>query len=80
MRGFSPLGFFPAGYLTCEEFIQLQSIFSAFIRKYIVYGIGQAQLLHVVVKQVSKLDLYLLGHKLKDRFSLYAAHIPVLTF
>ena len=40
---------------------------------FISYGIDQAQQLHVLVKQVSKLYLDLLGHKPKDRFSIYAA-------
>ena len=36
-----------------------------------------AQLLHVVVKQVGKLYLDLLGHKPKDRFSLNARYFPI---
>ena len=41
-------------YLSCEEFIPWQSIFSAFIHIYIIYSMDPAQLLHVVVKQASK--------------------------
>ena len=54
-RDFSPWGFFSAKYSSLEDFIQWQSIFSAFIHIYIVYGIDPAQLLHVVVKQAGKL-------------------------
>ena len=49
----------------------------AFIHIYIVYGMDPVQLLHVVVKQVGKVYLDLLGHKLKDRFSHYDANIAV---
>ena len=54
-RDFSPWGFFSAQYSSLEDFIQWQSIFSAFIHIYIVYGMDPAQLLHVVVKQAGKL-------------------------
>ena len=54
-RNFSPWGFFSAQYSSLEDFIQWQSIFSAFIHIYIVYGMDPAQLLHVVVKQAGKL-------------------------
>ena len=54
-RDISPQEFFPmgilfAGYSSLEEFIQWQSIFSAFIHIYTVYGVDPAQLMHVVVK------------------------------
>ena len=53
---FSPWGFFfSAQYSSLEDLIQWQSIFSAFIHIYIVYGMDLAQLLHVVVKQGGKL-------------------------
>ena len=61
------------------DLIQWLSIFSAFIHIYIVYGMDPAQLLHVVVKQAVNCILDLLGHKPKDSFSHYAAHIPVFT-
>ena len=54
-RDFSPWGFFSAQYSSLEDLIQWQSIFSAFIHIYIVYGMDPAQLLHVVVKQAGKL-------------------------
>ena len=59
-RNFSPQGFFPMGIFSAQysflvDFIQWQSIFSAFIHIYIVYGMDPAQLLHVVVKQAGKL-------------------------
>ena len=54
-RDFSPWVFFSAQYLSLEDFIQWQSIFSAFIHIYIVYGMDPAQLLHVVVKQAGNL-------------------------
>ena len=44
--------------------------FSVFINICIILSMDLAQLLHVVVKQVSKLYLDLLGHKPKDRFLL----------
>ena len=47
--------FFSAQYSSLEDLIQWQSIFSAFILIYIVYGMDPAQLLHVVVKQAGKL-------------------------
>ena len=53
--GIFPWGFFSAQYSSLEDFIQWQSIFSAFIHIYIVYGMDPAQLLHVVVKQAGKL-------------------------
>ena len=52
---FPAWGFFSAQYSSLEDFIQWQSIFSAFIHIYIVYGMDPAQLLHVVVKQAGKL-------------------------
>ena len=52
---FSLWGFFSAQYSSLEDLIQWQSIFSAFIHIYIVYGTDPAQLLHVVVKQAGKL-------------------------
>ena len=53
---FFPMGiFFSAQYSSLEDLIQWQSIFSAFIHIYIVYGMDSAQLLHVVVKQAGKL-------------------------
>ena len=58
---FFPAGIFPHGdffsaqYSSLEDLIQWQSIFSAFIHIYIVYGMDPAQLLHVVVKQACKL-------------------------
>ena len=57
---FFTTGIFPHGDFFCRvfilrEFIQWQSIFSAFIHIYIVYGMDPAQLLHVVVKQAGKL-------------------------
>ena len=58
---FFPAGIFPHGdffsaqYSSLEDLIQWQSIFSAFIHIYIVYGMDPAQLLHVVVKQAGKL-------------------------
>ena len=52
---FFPTGIFSARYSSLEDFIQWQSIFSAFIHIYIVYGMDPAQLLHVVVKQAGKL-------------------------
>ena len=52
---FSPWGFFSAQYSSLEDLIQWQSIFSAFIHIYIVYGMDPTQLLHVVVKQAGKL-------------------------
>ena len=52
--------------------------FSAFIPVYIIYTcMDPAQLLNVVVKQVGKLYLDLLGHKPKDRFSLNARYFPI---
>ena len=51
--------------------------FFAFIHIYVVYGMDPAQLLHVVVEKLVNCILDLLGHKPKDRFSHYAAHIPV---
>ena len=54
-RDFSPWGFFSAQYSSLEDLTQWQSIFSAFIHIYIVYGMDPAQLLHVVVKQAGKL-------------------------
>ena len=54
-RDFSPWGFFSAQCSSLENFIQWQTIFSAFIHIYIVYGMDPAQLLHVVVKQAGKL-------------------------
>ena len=54
-RDFSPREFFSAEYSSLEEFIQWQSIFSAFIHIYIAYGMDPAQLLYVVVKKASKL-------------------------
>ena len=54
-RDYSPWGFFSAQYSSLEDLIQWQSIFSAFIHIYIVYGMDPAQLLHVVVKQAGKL-------------------------
>ena len=47
--------FFSAQYSSLEDLIQWQSIFSAFIHIYIVYGMDPAQLLHVEVKQAGKL-------------------------
>ena len=52
-RDFFQWGLFSAGYSSLEEFIHRQSIFSAFIHIYIVYGMDPAQLLHVVVKKAS---------------------------
>ena len=58
---FFPAGIFPHGdffsaqFSSLEDLIQWQSIFSAFIHIYIVYGMDPAQLLHVVVKQAGKL-------------------------
>ena len=52
---FSHGDFFSAQYSSLEDLIQWQSIFSAFIHIYIVYGMDPAQLLHVVVKQAGKL-------------------------
>ena len=54
-QGFFPMGISSAGYSSWEDLIQWQSIFSAFFHIYIVYGMDQAQLLHVVVKQAGKL-------------------------
>ena len=51
--------------------------FSAFIHIHIIYSIDLAQLLHVVVKQASRLYLDLLGYKPKDRFSSQVSHTPV---
>ena len=58
---FFPAGIFPHGdffsaqYSSLEDFIQRQSIFSALIHIYIVFGMDLAQLLHVVVKKAGKL-------------------------
>ena len=49
-QGFPHKIFFLAGYLSCEEFIQWQSIFSEIIPFNIEYDMGPAQLMHVVVK------------------------------
>ena len=57
----------------------MTNYFSAFIHIYIIYGMDPAPLLHVVMKQASKMCLDLLGNKPKDMFSLYSAHIPVFT-
>ena len=54
-QGFFPMGIFSAQYSSLEDFIQWQSIFSAFIHIYIVYGMDPAQMLHVVMKQAGKL-------------------------
>ena len=71
------MGIFHIEYLSCEELIPWQSIFLHLSTS--LYSIDPAQLLHVVVKQASKLYLDLLGHKPKDRFLLYAAYLPVFT-
>ena len=42
----------------------------ALIHIYIVYGMDPVQLLHVAVKQVGKVYLDLLGHKLRQIFTL----------
>ena len=76
---FFPWEIFYIGYLSCEEFNSMAKYFSAFIHIYIIYSMDPAQLLHVEVKQASKLYLYLLGHKPKDRFLLQTAHLPVFT-
>ena len=74
-----PLAIFPVVIFLHGDLSNGKVFFPAFIHIYIIYGIDPAQLLHVVVKQVSKLYLDLLGHKPKGRFSLYADDIPVFT-
>ena len=59
-RGFVPAGIFAHGDIFCRVFIlrgiySMAKYFSAFDHIYTLYGLDPAQLLHVAVKQASKL-------------------------
>ena len=78
--GIFPHGdFFPARYPSLEEFIQWQSIFSAFIHIYIVYGMDPAQILHVVVKKASKLYFRFTWSQTQRQIFPLCSPIPVFT-
>ena len=81
---FSQQGFFSMGSFSLGSFHPARNLFHGkylfcIHSHYIIYCMDSAQLLHVVVKQASKLYLDILGHKPKDRLSLHVAHIAIFT-